>query len=79
MSDNAPDSPAGHARRLTSVEELHTHFERTLADLNSVILEQQARLSALEQRLAMLTDEVNSVAAQAETPRRLEDDKPPHY
>lgn len=66
-------------QRLTSIEELLTHFERTLAELNSVVLEQAGRIAALEQRLARLTEEVDTVAAQSEPPRRLEDDKPPHY
>lgn len=77
MTGDEPGTAAGQARRITALEELLTHLERTVGELNSVVLDQQSRLAALEQRLARLALDVDT--AGAEPPRSLQDDKPPHY
>lgn len=63
-----------------ALEELVTHFERTIHDLNDALLGQQQQITALERRVTQLVAELASVADKTpEPPRRLEDDKPPHY
>jgi uncharacterized coiled-coil protein SlyX len=44
---NDRNSPETLATRLSEVEFLFTHLERQVADLNRVVLDQQARLDSL--------------------------------
>jgi uncharacterized coiled-coil protein SlyX len=76
-----PSDPGSNhaAQRLTMLEETITHFERTLQDLNDVVLAQQQQLTALERRVTRLVSDLNALADKTQEVRRLEDDKPPHY
>jgi uncharacterized coiled-coil protein SlyX len=56
-----------------------THLERTIQELNGVILAQQQRMDSLDQRFARLTVDLDAAMDEAREPRRLEDEKPPHY
>jgi uncharacterized coiled-coil protein SlyX len=77
MNDE-PSSTGGNAR-LTALEELFTHLQRTVADLNDVVIQQQRRIEILEQRLDRALNELETVAGKITEERRPEDDKPPHY
>jgi uncharacterized coiled-coil protein SlyX len=67
-------------RRLSELETLLTFLQRTVEDLNAVILQQQRRLDSQEKELARLRATVSNVADSiAEPPRKPEDEKPPHY
>jgi uncharacterized coiled-coil protein SlyX len=65
--------------RLTSLEELVTHLERTAQDLNDVLLAQQKRIEQLDQQMILLRGEVDRALTDTTQPPRLEDEKPPHY
>ena len=64
----------------SEIESVVTYLQRTVDELNSVILEHQRRIDAQEKELArlrvMFTNLVDSIV---EVPRRPEDEKPPHY
>ncbi len=80
MSDSSADEAGELARRLSETESLLMFLQRTVDDLNSVILEQQRRLEAHDNELARLRAMfVNFNDSMAEPPRRPEDEKPPHY
>ncbi|MFO0899894.1 MAG: SlyX family protein [Pirellulales bacterium] len=48
---NNPQALPGLAERITNLEMLFTHLERTLADLNTVLLEHGRRLDDLHAQL----------------------------
>ncbi len=81
MNDRPPQPPEPHPLepRLVAVEELMTHLDRVLQDLNEVVLNQQQRLERLETRWSRLANELEIVSQRVDEPRTLEDDKPPHY
>lgn len=55
-------------------------LEHTLDTLNDVVVSQGRSLEALERKLALLESRVRSrESGEAEEPRDLADDKPPHY
>jgi uncharacterized coiled-coil protein SlyX len=64
----------------SEIESVVTYLQRTVDELNSVILEHQGRIDSQEKELArlraMFTNLVDSIV---EAPRRPEDEKPPHY
>ena len=66
------------ARRLETVETALAHQERTIADLDRVVLDQWRRIETLERRLAKLDDQMREAegrlagVAPPEPP-------PPHY
>jgi len=65
-------------RRLTDIESKLSHQENLVSELNDVITDQQAQISALERRLQQLLDHVRSLP---ETAGRIgsDDERPPHY
>jgi len=75
MSQSEPNQPQRLAARVTELEELFTHFERTVQDLNEVVLGVQNRLDTLEKRLEKLS-KISESGADA---RSLPDERPPHY
>jgi len=79
MSDASADARELE-RRLGEVESLLTFLQRTADDLHTVILQQQRRLDAQDGELARLRAMFGNLAdAAVETPRKPEDEKPPHY
>ena len=80
MTDSSADAQGELARRLSEVESLLMFVQRTMDDLNTVILAQQRRLEAQDGEIArlraMLTNFADSIV---EAPRNPEDEKPPHY
>ena len=60
--------------------EIQTRLEfqdRTIAELNDVITDQQKQLDSLSRRLEMLGDNLKVLEASVETEQ--DDEKPPHY
>ena len=53
--------------------------ERTIHDLNAVVLSQQNQIDAFERRFKSLASEMNGLIDKTRETRTLEDDKPPHY
>jgi uncharacterized coiled-coil protein SlyX len=64
MDDPATPPPLDSAlrERLTNLELLFTHLERTVAELNAVLLEQGRRLDRLAAALERLRDELPPAA-----------------
>ena len=80
MTNSQADDADELARRLSETESLLMFLQRTVDDLNSVILEQQRRLEAHDSEFARLRGMfLNLSDAMAEPPRKPEDEKPPHY
>ncbi|MGE0607889.1 MAG: SlyX family protein [Pirellulales bacterium] len=68
------------AERITALEELLTHVERVVGDLNQVLLSQQRRVEELEAQLQKLSAGVDSLTESLPTPPPdPEADRPPHY
>jgi len=78
MSNSGGDQ-ARLEQRVTELETLLTHLQRTVHELDEVVREQAARLDALERAQARQRDELRELSAAVVEPRRLEDEKPPHY
>jgi uncharacterized coiled-coil protein SlyX len=77
---STPDSERAEplAARLTAVEELLTHVERTVQDLNEVIQQVQRRLDALQQAQHALTRDMGLLAGRVAESRPIDDDRPLH-
>ena len=66
--------------RFEALETLTMHLQNDFEQLNEVILKQQAEIQELQSQLVRLEGRLDEQAATAsESPRTLEDDKPPHY
>ena len=79
MSPSAADD-AKSAKRLSDVESLLTFMQRTIDDLNQVVLEQARRIERQEAELARLRASLETlIGSIVETPRLPEDERPPHY
>jgi len=79
MNEPTPNHLEHLAARVTALEEMLTHFERTQSELDEVLRHTQNRIDALEKRLDRLSHDVEKVAAQSAEERSLEDERPPHY
>jgi uncharacterized coiled-coil protein SlyX len=79
MSPEKPTSLTRLETRIIELENLFTHQQKTIQDLHEVILGQQRRLDKFEIHAAHLTTRTESLLASIDTPRRPEDEKPPHY
>lgn len=65
--------------RLTDLENRYTLLQRTVEDLDGVLVSQARQMESLERKLALLTTQLGALADRETEPRTLEDDKPPHY
>ena len=65
--------------RIIELEGLYMHQQKLVQDLNDVVVQLQRRLDQFEMHTARLSARTESLLASVETPRRLEDEKPPHY
>lgn len=66
--------------RLSDLELVITFLQRTLEELNEVVLQQQRQIERQEKELAVLKSGLQGLADSiVEVPRRPEDEKPPHY
>lgn len=61
------------------LETLYTHLQRTVGELDGVVLDQQRQIDALERKVAALKLELSTLASSVVEERKPEDEKPPHY
>ena len=66
------------AARLTKLEELQTHDQQLLRQLNEVVIDLRAQLDEVQNRCAELARRLEAVG---QTPSVIEDrpERPPHY
>lgn len=79
---NAPnphDDVQRLSARVAELEALFTHLQRTMGELDQVVLAQQRQIDLLERRLAALGSEVTTISGALADERKPEDEKPPHY
>jgi SlyX protein len=57
----------------------YTHLQRTVEELNAVVISQNQRLESLERKVVLLAAQLGALAEREPEPRSLEDEKPPHY
>ena len=65
--------------RIVELETLYTHLQRTLGELDQVILAQQRQIETLSQRITSLAGDLNRLAGSEPEVRKPEDERPPHY
>jgi uncharacterized coiled-coil protein SlyX len=65
--------------RVVELETLFMHLQRTVGELDQVVLAQQKQIEALEQKFAGLEGDLNSLSGSVADERKPEDEKPPHY
>ena len=67
--------------RVAALEIALAHLQRDYDNLNAVVTEQSKLIDRVERQNRALVDRVTSLAGALRdaAPRRLEDDRPPHY
>ena len=65
-------------KRLDTIETKIAYQEKTISELNSVIIEQQKTIDRLEKTLKTVTDKIREIADSAGTDKGT-NSKPPHY
>ncbi len=73
------ESPQTALARIVELETLYTHLQRTLGELDQVVLAQQRQIDTLSQRIASLAGDLNRLAGSEPEVRKPEDERPPHY
>jgi uncharacterized coiled-coil protein SlyX len=63
-------------RRVTELEVLFTHLQRTVQDLDKVILDQQKQIDGLRGELSRIRSTLDQLTEMAIETR---DERPPHY
>jgi len=79
MSKEPAQSDPRLAERLTALEMVVTHLERTIHDLDEAIRARSKQLDVVERTLAQLRLEVGVLREGPPEVRTPEDEKPPHY
>ncbi|MCE2800126.1 MAG: SlyX family protein [Planctomycetaceae bacterium] len=74
----SPQDPTSDAR-LTEVECLLMHMQKTIADLDQVVIEQGKSIAKLQRELKQLASDFKQVRESTTPARRAEDEIPPHY
>ena len=65
--------------RIVELETLYTHLQRTLGELDQVVLAQQRQIEALSNRVASLAGDLHRLSGSEPEVRKPEDERPPHY
>ncbi|MBM3963487.1 MAG: SlyX family protein [Planctomycetes bacterium] len=65
--------------RLVELEVLFTHLQKTITDLDEVVVDQSRRIDQLQRELKILAGDVRLVRESSREQRRPEDEIPPHY
>ena len=65
--------------RLIALEELFTHLQRTVRDLDEVVIGQHKRLDQLDRRVARIERDLESLSRSLAEERSPLDERPPHY
>jgi len=79
MSRELAQSDPRLAERLTALETVVTHLERTIHDLDEAIRARNKQLDLVDRKLAQLGLEVGALREGPPEVRTPEDEKPPHY
>lgn len=66
-------------QRLIDLEALFTHLQRTVQDLDSVVVDQSKQIELLRREVKVMATELRMVRDASREPRRPEDEIPPHY
>ena len=75
MSDFRENAVGAEEQRFVVLETKLAYQEKTISDLNDVLVTQSRTLEAVERRLRALEEQLNHALAQADAPR----ERPPHY
>ena len=78
MSAADPTTLDRLSQRVTDLEMLFTHLQRSVQDLDKVILDQQKQIDALRAQIGRLLLQLEQFAEPA-AERRVEEERPPHY
>lgn len=74
------DQQTSHEARITKLETALAHQQRDYDSLNAVVTAQADALEKLRSRLNQLLTRLDAWESSWEdSPRQLEDEKPPHY
>jgi len=65
--------------RMVELEMQITHLQRTVGDLDQVVLSQQKQIDALARELSATVSQMASIGSAGAEVRKPEDEKPPHY
>jgi uncharacterized coiled-coil protein SlyX len=79
MNDDTPNHLGKLTDRVTELELLLTHMQRTIHDLDQVALDQQKQIDKLSSQLSRITLDVGRLQTAGDEVRSPEDEKPPHY
>jgi uncharacterized coiled-coil protein SlyX len=79
MATSELDSIDRLRQRVTDLEALFTHLQRSVQDLDKVILDQQRQLDAVRGQMSRLMLQLEQFTDLAYEPRRPEEERPPHY
>ncbi|MFT5524779.1 MAG: putative coiled-coil protein SlyX [Pirellulaceae bacterium] len=71
--------PKSIGDRITDVEAHLAHLQKINDELSTVLFDQQKQFNALVKLVGQLQGQLGDIDFQHDTPRSLEDDKPPHY
>ena len=81
MAESEPEIEAellSQKQRVTELESTLMHLQADYDALNEVVLENANRLERMSSMIQQLTARLESAAGDT-APRKLEDEKPPHY
>ena len=70
---------ASQKERVTGLESTLMHLQNDYDALNEVVLENANRLEKMSSMIQQLTARLESVSSNDVAPRKIEDEKPPHY
>ena len=76
-----PQTPtiAELSARVTELEVLFTHLQKTIQELNQVILQQGRQTDRLATQLSQLSADYGTLAAGPPVERNPMEERPPHY
>lgn len=66
-------------QRLTEIECLLMHLQKTVSELNQVVIEQGKSITKLQREVKQLVSDFRQVRESSSPVRRAEDEIPPHY
>lgn len=68
-----------NTKRLADLESALAYLQKDYDALNETVLENTQRLEQLKNTVDRLTTQLQGLANASSEPRRIEDEKPPHY
>lgn len=79
QDDDAEELVSLLGSRVADLESRYTHLQRVVDELNEVLIAQSRRIDQLERRVSQFVADVSAFTEPPAEPRKLEDEKPPHY